>query len=78
MDLGSSWGHPEANGLLRSSSGQLQTRGMGIKFGVIGAALVGQHYLVKKHPEMEKSFAITNFAVGAAYTGVSVRNWRVR
>lgn len=78
MDVASSWGYPEANGMLRGPSGQLLGRGTAIKFGVLGAALVGQHYLVKKHPEMQKSLAITNFVVGAGYTGVAVRNWRVR
>lgn len=78
MDVASSYGYAEANGMLRSGSGQLQARGTAIKFGVLGAALVGQHYLRQRHPEMEKPLAITNFAVGAAYSGVAVRNWRVR
>lgn len=78
MDVASSWGYAEANGMLRSSSGQLNGRGTAIKFGVLGAALLGQHYLVKKNPELEKPLAITNFAIGAAYSGVAARNWRVR
>lgn len=78
MDVASSYGYQEANGLLRSGSGQLQGRGTAIKFGVLGAALIGQHYLLKKNPELQKPLAITNFAIGAAYSGVAVRNWRVR
>ncbi|MCW5963038.1 MAG: hypothetical protein KIT83_03290 [Bryobacterales bacterium] len=78
MDVASSWGYAEANGMLRSSSGHLHARGTAIKFGVLGAALIGQHYLVKKNPELEKPLAITNFAIGATYSGVAVRNWRVR
>jgi hypothetical protein len=64
--------------MLRSQGGHLHSRGTAIKFGVLGGALVGQHYLLKKNPEMTKPIAITNFAVGAAYSGVAVRNWRVR
>ncbi len=78
MDVASSYGYAEANGMLRSGSGQLQGRGTAIKFGVLGAALIGQHYLLRKNPELQKPLAITNFAIGAAYSGVAVRNWRVR
>ena len=78
MDVASSYGFQEANGMLRSGNGQLAGRGTAIKFGVLGGALAAQWYLVKKNPELEKPLAITNFAVGAAYTGVAVRNWRVR
>jgi hypothetical protein len=78
MDVASSYGYQEANGFLRSGNGQLNQRGTAIKFGVMAGALVGQHYLLKKNPEMTKPLAITNFAVGAAYTGIAVRNWRVR
>lgn len=78
MDAASSWGYAESNTMLRSGNGRLAGRGTAIKFGVMGAALLGQHYLVKKNPELEKPLAITNFAVGAAYSGVAVRNWRVR
>lgn len=78
MDVASSYGYQEANGFLRSGNGQLSQRGTAIKFGVMAGALLGQHYLMKNNPEMAKPLAITNFAVGAAYTGIAVRNWRVR
>lgn len=78
MDAASSWGYAESNGFLRSGNGQMHARGTAIKFGVLGGALLGQYYLVKKNPELEKPLAITNFAVGAAYSAVSLRNWRVR
>ena len=78
MDVSSSFGYQEANGMLRSSGGQLQGRGTAIKFGVLGGALIGQQYLLRKNPEMAKPLAFTNFAIGAAYSGVAVRNWRVR
>lgn len=78
MDAASSWGYAESNAFLRSGGGQLAGRGTAIKLGVMGGALLGQYYLVKKKPELEKPLAITNFAIGAAYTGVAVRNYRVR
>ncbi|MDZ7637782.1 MAG: hypothetical protein U5J83_05965 [Bryobacterales bacterium] len=78
MDVASSYGYQEANGLLRSGNGQLNHRGTAIKFGIMAGALVGQHYLLKENPEMEKPLAITNFAVGVAYSGIAVRNWKVR
>ena len=78
MDVASSYGYQEANGVLRSGNGQLNQRGTAIKFGVMAGALLGQHYLLKQNPEMEKPLAITNFAVGAAFSGIAVRNWKVR
>ena len=78
MDVASSYGYQEANGVLRSGNGQLNQRGTAIKFGVMAGALLGQHFLLKQNPEMEKPLAITNFAVGAAFSGIAVRNWKVR
>ena len=78
MDVASSYGYQEANGVLRSGNGQLNQRGTAIKFGVIAGALAGQYYLLKQNPEMEKPLAMTNFAVGAAFSGIAVRNWKVR
>lgn len=78
MDVASSYGYQEANGVLRSGNGQLNQRGTAIKFGVMAGALVGQYYLLRQNPEMEKPLAITNFAVGAAFSGIAVRNWKVR
>lgn len=78
MDVASSYGYQETNGVLRSGNGQLNQRGTAIKFGVMAGALVGQYYLLKQNPEMEKPLAITNFAVGAAFSGIAVRNWKVR
>lgn len=78
MDVASSYGYQEANGVLRSGNGQLNQRGTAIKFGVMASALVGQYYLLKQNPELEKPLAMTNFAVGAAFSGIAVRNWKVR
>lgn len=78
MDVASSYGYQETNGVLRSANGQLNQRGTAIKFGIMAGALVGQYYLLKQNPEMEKPLAMTNFAVGAAFSGIAVRNWKVR
>lgn len=78
LDVASSYGYGESNALLRSGNGRLNMRGTGIKFGVMAGALAGQYYLMKKHPELEKPIAITNFTLSAGFTGLAVRNWRVR
>jgi hypothetical protein len=78
IDAASSWGYAESNALLRSGGGQLAGRGTAIKLGVMGGALLGQYYLVKKKPELEMPLSITNFAIVAAYGGVALRNYRVR
>lgn len=78
LDVASSYGYRETNGVLRGANGQLNQRGAAIKFGVMAGALLGQHYMLKQNPELQKPLAITNFAVGAAFSGIAVRNWRVR
>ncbi len=78
LDVASSYGYRETNGVLRGGNGQLNQRGAAIKFGVMAGALLGQHYMLKQNPGMEKPLAITNFAVGAAFSGIAVRNWKVR
>ena len=78
MDVASSYGYQEANPLLQGSGGHLNARGTGIKFGILAGSLLGQHYLLKNKPELEKPLAITNFAIGATYGTIAVRNWRVR
>jgi hypothetical protein len=59
----SSDGQHEANTILRGGSGGYGAKGATIEAGVLGASLVMQHYLVKRHPGLRVPFAITNFAL---------------
>ncbi|HEV2690194.1 MAG TPA: hypothetical protein VGV35_16665 [Bryobacteraceae bacterium] len=78
-DVHSSWGRPEANPILSGAQGRFDWRSAGIKIG-IQAPLVGvQLWRAHKHPSpsLYKSYAITNFAVGGAFGGVAIHNYRL-
>ncbi len=77
-DMASSWkfsrdGYRESNGLLANGNGGYGTKGAAIEAGVIGASLLVQHYLVKRHPSLRLPLAISNFAV-AGFQGFNVRH----
>ncbi len=76
-DTATSWGHYETNSTLAGSDGRFGARAVGIKIGVTGALLVGEYFIVRKHPEREKFFAIANFAVGAELSRQAIKNYEV-
>jgi hypothetical protein len=78
MDVASSYGYREANGLLASPNGRLSNRGTAIKLGAMAGVVGLQYYLVKKHPKLEKPFVVTNFALAGMYSTVAFRNYAVR
>ncbi|HUV12575.1 MAG TPA: hypothetical protein VMY18_02965 [Acidobacteriota bacterium] len=77
LDSTSSWGHREANPLLRGAEERFGARGLGIKSGVVVGLAVMQYFVVKRNPKAAKIFAVVNCGLGATYTGVAVRNWRM-
>lgn len=76
-DVGSSWGKQEANPLLRSSNGTFGAKGFGIKMGMVGGILFGQHMLVKKNPALANVMTFTNFGMAGMKTAVAFRNSRI-
>ena len=77
-DVHSSYGGYEANPLLRSADGRLRVRGVGIKFGLLGAAVGVEYLMIRKHPEAAGTAFVANLAGAAALTAVALRNYRFR
>jgi hypothetical protein len=77
VDIQSSLGKYETNGLLANHQGVFSMQGVGIKLAVAGAAVGTQHYLLHKHPtaSVYKTGALINFAVAGALGGVAVHNY---
>ena len=76
-DVGSSWGKREGNGLLRSADGTFGAKGFGIKMGMVGGMLFGQHMLVKKNPNMANVLSFTNYGMAGVKTAVAMRNYQI-
>lgn len=76
-DAASSWGKYEGNPFLRSSTGHFGWGGIAIKSGIVAGTLVGQRFLLKRHPEQAKRSAWMNFMMSGVFTGVAVRNSRL-
>jgi hypothetical protein len=77
VDIHSSLGKPEANGLLANRQGVFSAQGIGLKLIIAGAAVGTQQYLLHKHPtaSVYKTGAFINFAVAGTLGGVAVHNY---
>lgn len=77
VDMQSSLGKREQNGLLANQQGVFSTQGVCLKLALAGAAVGTQHYLLHRHPASAgyKTGALINFAVAGALTGVAVHNY---
>ena len=80
MDIQSSLGKHETNGLLANHQGVFTMQGVGLKLAIAGGAIGAQHFLQHKYPSASvyKTGALVNFAVAGALTGVAVHNYGVR
>ena len=80
VDIHSSLGRYETNGLLANRQGMFSAQGIGIKLVIAGAAVGTQQFILHKHPTAAnyKTGALINFAVAGALTGVAVHNYGVR
>lgn len=78
-DMHSSWGRPEANPLLAGANGRFDWRSAGIKLGIQTPLIGFQLWRTRKNPSpsLYKSYSITNFAVGGAFAGVAIHNYRL-
>jgi hypothetical protein len=77
VDIHSSLGKPEANGILANRQGVFSMQGIGLKLVIAGAAVGTQQYLLHKHPAASgyKTGALINFAVAGTLGGVAVHNY---
>lgn len=58
-------GQTESNGFLSSGSGGYGSKGTLIEAGAVGASLLVQHLLIKRHPGLKPAFTISNFGFAA-------------
>ena len=73
-DAGTSWGRQELNPMLARSGGTFGWQSAAIKSGLTGGLLLFQHVARRRHPELDRSMAYTNFAAAGALAGVAARN----
>ena len=66
-------GQREANSFLQSRNGGYGARGAALEAGIVGASLLVQHYLVKRHGGLRVPFAISNYAF-AGFQAFNVRH----
>lgn len=77
FDAASSMGKNEQNPLLRSSDGTFGTRGVAIKFGLMGASLAPQ-IIFRNRKDLRRLFTIINFGDTAMFTAIGVHNVGVK
>jgi hypothetical protein len=77
LDMHSSMGKIETNGLLANRQGVFSMQSVGLKLAIAGAAIGTQHYLLHRNPAASsyKTGAWINFAVAGAMSGVAVHNY---
>ena len=76
-DVATSYGKPEGNPLLRGPGGQFGARGVSIKLGIIGTALVVEKIIERRHPDAARPLAIVNAATAVGVAAIAVRNGRI-
>jgi hypothetical protein len=77
VDIQSSLGKREVNGLLANQQGVFSAQGIGVKLAIAGAAIGTQQYFLHRHPAASgyKTGALINFAVAGTLGGVAVHNY---
>lgn len=80
VDMHSSMGKIETNGILANRQGLFSAQSIGLKLAIAGAAVGTQRFLLHKHPTTSgyKTGALINFAVAGALGGVAAHNYGVR
>jgi hypothetical protein len=76
MDIATSLGHSEANGILANKSGQFGGSGLAIKAGVAGA-LVATDVLLRHRGSLYMPLAVSNLAFGSVGVFAGVHNLHV-
>lgn len=76
-DIASSWGGIEANPVLGRGQ-RYGWQATSIKLCVVGAGLLIQRYVLRRHPQHKRAAAIVNLGMAGATAGVAARNWGTR
>ena len=84
LDAHSSWGKPEANGLLQGRQGRFDGRSVALKSAIAGAVIAGEYGLARSRPGGDGSgnavylgSACSNFVTSAILSVTAMRNYRV-
>ena len=80
MDMQSSMGKHEINGLLANNQGIFSMQSIALKLAIAGAAVGTQQYFLHRHPSISayKTGAFINMAIGGMFAGVAIHNYGVR
>ncbi|MCZ2149556.1 MAG: hypothetical protein LC126_17500 [Bryobacterales bacterium] len=74
-DAASSWGHQEANPLLRGGNGRFGGQAIALKALILGGTAGAQYFLLKRHPKAEKYAAVTNMILTGAFSAAAASNY---
>ncbi len=66
-------GQREANSFLQNGNGGYGMKGAALEAGVVGASLLVQNYLVKRHPSLRLPLSVANYAL-AGFQVLNVRH----
>ena len=79
LDIHSSWGKRELNGLLAGPDGTFGTRGVAIKSGIMAGLLTAEGLVLRNRPsgKLYKIFSAANFAVSSVIAGTAIRNYGI-
>lgn len=78
-DHNSSVGRVELNPVLRGGDGRYDSgRGIAIKAAYVGALVVTQRLLLRKHPKLKQYSTVVNLAVGSVSFGIAARNRKLK
>jgi hypothetical protein len=83
MDAASSFGHREANPLLRGSQGRYGWQGVAIKAGVMAGVLLAERFVLRRarghssEHRLRSAFTAINLSMSGVYTGAAIHNWRL-
>ena len=78
LDIASSLGKREGNPLLNQASSRFSWQGAVAVAGAVGAVVVVEWLVVRRHPEVARKFAIVNFINAGAVAGIAAHNFTVK
>lgn len=77
VDVASSWGKHEANGLLQGQDGRFDGKSLAVKLGLVAGYVAIQDQAVLRDPALYRWMAGLNAVVTAAYGAVAARNFTI-
>ncbi len=78
LDAASSYGMRELNPALANANGRFGMKSASIKIGAIGALVVVEYLVIRRHPGAANAFAKLNWATGIVTTGFAAHNFAIR